>query len=108
MVILARLAGLTMIEVPVTYRPRRGESKITGSFSTSMRVAVNMIRIIVRYRVRRPATPEPRRLARSPRGYDVVGADPVDARYPLQRAFEQGEGAQESGGGEVRNEGHPP
>jgi glycosyltransferase involved in cell wall biosynthesis len=54
MVILARLAGLTMIEVPVTYRPRRGESKITGSFKTSTRVAVNMIRIIVRYRVSGP------------------------------------------------------
>ncbi len=54
MVILARLAGLTIIEVPVTYRPRRGESKITGSFKTSTRVAVNMIRIIVRYRVSGP------------------------------------------------------
>ena len=54
MVILARLAGLTMIEVPVTYRPRRGESKITGSFQTSTQVAVNMIRIIVRYRVSGP------------------------------------------------------
>jgi glycosyltransferase involved in cell wall biosynthesis len=54
MVILARLAGLTMIEVPVTYRPRRGESKITGSFTTSTRVAVNMIRIILRYRVSGP------------------------------------------------------
>jgi glycosyltransferase involved in cell wall biosynthesis len=54
MVILARLAGLTMIEVPVTYRPRRGESKITGSFKTSTQVAVNMIRIILRYRVSGP------------------------------------------------------
>jgi hypothetical protein len=43
-----------MIEVPVTYRPRRGESKITGSFKTSTQVAVNMIRIIVRYRVSGP------------------------------------------------------
>ena len=54
MVILARLAGLTIIEVPVTYRPRRGESKITGSFKTSTQVAVNMIRIILRYRVSGP------------------------------------------------------
>ena len=54
MVILARLAGLSIIEVPVTYRPRRGESKITGSFTTSTQVAVNMIRIIVRYRVSGP------------------------------------------------------
>jgi glycosyltransferase involved in cell wall biosynthesis len=54
MVILARLAGLTIIEVPVTYRPRRGESKITGSFKTSTQVAVRMIRIILRYRVSGP------------------------------------------------------
>jgi glycosyltransferase involved in cell wall biosynthesis len=54
MVILARLAGLTMIEVPVTYRPRRGESKITGSFKTSTEVGVNMVRLIVRYRVSGP------------------------------------------------------
>jgi glycosyltransferase involved in cell wall biosynthesis len=54
MVILARLAGLTIIEVPVTYRPRRGESKITGSFKTSTEVGVNMVRLIVRYRVSGP------------------------------------------------------
>jgi glycosyltransferase involved in cell wall biosynthesis len=53
MVILARLAGLTMIEVPVTYRPRQGDSKITGSFPTSVRVAANMVRLILRYRFTR-------------------------------------------------------
>ncbi len=59
MVILARLAGLTIIEVPVTYRPRRGESKITGSFTTSTQVGVNMIRLILRYRVNGPSRERP-------------------------------------------------
>ena len=52
MVILARLCGLRILEVPVNYHPRVGESKITGSRSTTWRVGTNMIRLILRYRFR--------------------------------------------------------
>lgn len=57
MVILARLTGATIIEVPVTYRPRRGESKITGSMRTTFEVAFRMVEIILRYRFGRAANP---------------------------------------------------
>jgi glycosyltransferase involved in cell wall biosynthesis len=51
MVVLARLAGVTMLEVPVNYRARRGESKITGSLKGTLRTGVNMVLLILRYRV---------------------------------------------------------
>lgn len=51
MVILARLKGIRMIEVPVNYRGRLGVSKITGTFKTTLRVGTNMILLIWRYRL---------------------------------------------------------
>jgi glycosyltransferase involved in cell wall biosynthesis len=52
MVILGLLAKLRIIEVPVNYRGRLGQSKITGSFKTAWHVGWNMIRLIASYRVR--------------------------------------------------------
>src|SRR5262245_15659828 len=49
MVCLALLAGLRLVEVPVNYRGRVGESKITGSLDTAVRVGLRMIALIVRY-----------------------------------------------------------
>jgi glycosyltransferase involved in cell wall biosynthesis len=51
MVCLALLARLRLVEVPVNYRHRLGESKITGSRLTAARVGLNMVLLIVRYRV---------------------------------------------------------
>ncbi len=51
MVCLALLDGRRIIEVPVNYRGRVGESKITGSFETAIRVGLRMIGIILRYRL---------------------------------------------------------
>jgi glycosyltransferase involved in cell wall biosynthesis len=51
MVCLALLSGLRLVEVPVNYRDRVGESKITGSLATAMRVGRDMIALILRYRV---------------------------------------------------------
>jgi glycosyltransferase involved in cell wall biosynthesis len=65
MVVLALLAGLRVIEVPVNYRGRLGESKITGSFKTTVRVGFNMISLILAYRVRTLARPRPVRSQRS-------------------------------------------
>ena len=49
MVCLALLRGLRLVEVPVNYRGRIGESKITGSFETTLRVGGRMIALILRY-----------------------------------------------------------
>jgi glycosyltransferase involved in cell wall biosynthesis len=51
MVCLALLHDHRLIEVPVNYRGRVGESKITGSMQTAVRVGLRMLALIVRYRV---------------------------------------------------------
>ena len=43
---------LKVIEIPVNYRGRVGESKITGSFKGALRTGLRMIGLIVRYRFR--------------------------------------------------------
>ena len=52
MVVLALLRGLRVIEIPVNYRSRVGESKITGSRITTLKVGSNMIGLILDYRLR--------------------------------------------------------
>jgi glycosyltransferase involved in cell wall biosynthesis len=53
MVILALRHGLRVIEVPVNYRGRVGESKITGTLHGTLRTGVRMIGLILRYRFAR-------------------------------------------------------
>jgi glycosyltransferase involved in cell wall biosynthesis len=50
MVILALRNRLRVIEVPVNYRGRVGESKITGNLKGTLRTGFNMIGLILRYR----------------------------------------------------------
>lgn len=50
MVILALTHGVSVIEVPVNYRGRVGESKITGTLKGTLRTGFNMIGLILRYR----------------------------------------------------------
>jgi glycosyltransferase involved in cell wall biosynthesis len=52
MVVLALLAGLRVVEVPVNYRGRVGESKITGSRMTTLKVGSRMIGLILDYRLK--------------------------------------------------------
>lgn len=52
MVCLALHARLRLVEVPVNYRGRTGESKITGSPATAVAVGLRMIRLILAYWVR--------------------------------------------------------
>jgi glycosyltransferase involved in cell wall biosynthesis len=52
MVILALRKQLKVIEIPVNYRGRVGESKITGSFSGALRTGLRMVGLILKYRVR--------------------------------------------------------
>ena len=51
MVILALKGGLRVIEVPVNYRGRVGESKITGTFQGVLKTGVRMIGLVLRYRL---------------------------------------------------------
>ena len=51
MVILGLKRGLRIIEVPVNYRSRIGESKITGSFKGALRTGVNMIVLALKCRL---------------------------------------------------------
>lgn len=50
MVILALKKRLKVIEVPVNYRGRVGESKITGNLKGVLRTGFNMIGLILKYR----------------------------------------------------------
>ena len=50
MVIVALKRGLRVIEVPVNYRGRVGESKITGTLKGTLRTGFNMIALILRRR----------------------------------------------------------
>lgn len=52
MVILAKRAGLSLIEIPLNYRPRIGESKITGTFSGAFKTGMAMIGLILALRFR--------------------------------------------------------
>ncbi len=61
MVILARAAGLRILEVPVNYRSRKGVSKITGSIKGTVVTGANMIGLIASKRLsRNPLRPAPR------------------------------------------------
>lgn len=51
MVILALKKNLKVIEVPVNYRGRIGESKITGTLKGTLRTGFRMIGTILRYRL---------------------------------------------------------
>jgi glycosyltransferase involved in cell wall biosynthesis len=50
MVILGLKRGLRIIEVPVNYRDRIGESKITGTLSGALRTGMNMILLALKCR----------------------------------------------------------
>ena len=50
MVILALKRGLRVIEIPVNYRGRVGESKITGTLTGTLRTGTRMILLILRLR----------------------------------------------------------
>jgi glycosyltransferase involved in cell wall biosynthesis len=50
MVILALKKRLKVIEVPVNYRGRVGESKITGNLKGTLKTGFNMIGLIIKYR----------------------------------------------------------
>lgn len=50
MVILGLKNGISMIEIPVNYKGRIGESKITGAFRGSVITGLNMVGLILKYK----------------------------------------------------------
>lgn len=53
LVILSLLNNFKVVEIPLNYLPRRGYSKITGKWINIIKVGVNMILLILRYRINR-------------------------------------------------------
>lgn len=52
MVLLALRKRLRVIEIPVNYLPRKGTSKITGNFKGVWKTGLNMLGLILKYRIR--------------------------------------------------------
>ncbi|MGZ4802608.1 MAG: glycosyltransferase family 2 protein [Acidimicrobiia bacterium] len=53
MMVLAVCSGQGIVQVPVNYRPRVGQSSVTGDFSKAFSLGLEMMSIIVRNRRRR-------------------------------------------------------
>jgi glycosyltransferase involved in cell wall biosynthesis len=51
MIIVALRQRLRLIEIPVNYRGRVGESKITGNLKGTIKTGLNMIALILKYRL---------------------------------------------------------
>ena len=51
MMILTLLSGLKVIQIPVNYLPRVGESSVTGDFSKAFWLGMTMIGLVLRYRL---------------------------------------------------------
>jgi glycosyltransferase involved in cell wall biosynthesis len=52
MMVLTLLSGLKVIQIPVNYLPRVGRSAVTGDFRRAMLLGLEMIGLVLRYRVR--------------------------------------------------------
>ena len=76
-VCLSLQSGLRLVEVPVNYRGRTGESKITGSPTRAVQVGLNMIGLILWYRLR--SGPPRRQRVPNPRPVAATAAAPVAA-----------------------------
>jgi hypothetical protein len=52
MMILTLLHGQKLIQIPVNYLPRVGESSVTGDFWKAFFLGMTMIGLVLRYRLR--------------------------------------------------------
>ena len=55
MQVKAALHGLRVVEVPVDYRPRIGQSKVSGTFSGTVRAGAKILGTLARYKLLRVA-----------------------------------------------------
>lgn len=53
-VVMIKISGGKILEIPVHYGERVGKSKITGSFTRAVKVGLNMVNIIVKNRIKPP------------------------------------------------------
>jgi glycosyltransferase involved in cell wall biosynthesis len=60
MILKGALAGFRVVEVPVSYYPRIGKSKISGTFKGTLGAGWFILSLIVRYYFRRRTTAAPR------------------------------------------------
>jgi glycosyltransferase involved in cell wall biosynthesis len=61
MMILTLLHGQKVIQIPVNYLPRVGESSVTGDFRKALLLGLTMIGLVMRYRLRSWLGIKPRR-----------------------------------------------
>ncbi|MFN8637559.1 MAG: glycosyltransferase family 2 protein [Chloroflexota bacterium] len=61
MMILTLLHGQKLIQIPVNYLPRVGESSVTGDFWKAFFLGMTMIGLVLRYRLRSWLSTKPRR-----------------------------------------------
>jgi hypothetical protein len=61
MVVRAASAGWRVVEVPVTYRPRIGRSKVTGTVTGTIRAVRDMAAVLRRSEPRPLTSVDPRR-----------------------------------------------
>jgi hypothetical protein len=87
MVVLALLAKLRVVEVPINYRGRLGTSKITGTFKTAWRVGWRMIQLVLVYRLQAWLGRGPRIAREITRGDLGTGAPAPDQPRPPQSAI---------------------
>ncbi len=52
MMVLSLLSGLKVIQIPINYLPRVGESAVTGHFRKALWLGLEMIWLVLRYRIR--------------------------------------------------------
>ncbi len=52
MMVLTLLSGLKVIQIPVNYLPRVGQSAVTGDFRRAVLLGLEMIGLVLRYRLR--------------------------------------------------------
>jgi hypothetical protein len=55
MQVKAALRGLRVVEVPVDYRPRIGQSKVSGTVLGSLRAGVGILGTLARHKLQRAA-----------------------------------------------------
>jgi len=51
MMLLTLLAGQKVIQIPVNYLPRVGQSSVTGDFKKAFVLGMTMIGLVLRYRL---------------------------------------------------------
>jgi hypothetical protein len=55
MQVKAALLGLRVLEVPVDYRPRIGQSKVSGTLAGTVRAGAKILGTLARYKLQRAA-----------------------------------------------------